>query len=246
MPLPRIELLLNFYCFHLGEEEEDQYDEDFLFGGDVEGGFGSSSEEESENFENLETVKKDYSHELDIDLDHQTDNQTKPSTRKIENNESIKNRDDSKLKRVTNSTNRESIQDRNNSKLNKKPQTDNKESNKHNFRDRNISELRRTIDSTNNRESNKDSFRATNDSQLKRTSQSENNDYFREFSTSKSTKTVHQNNIGDSNKTNYKEKDKIRKQKVPLVQIRISKPALSEEKKRRRTESGKIFWFKVL
>jgi hypothetical protein len=264
MPLPKIELLLNFYCYHLGEDDEDQYDEDLLFGGDVEGGFGSSSDEEEldnsenlENFENLKTDQKDYSHELDTDLDHQFDNQTKPSTRKIANTDSTKsisqNRNAYKLKTSNNSANRESIQDRNNLKLNKTPQTDNKESFKNNFRDRNVSKLRRTAYSTNNRES---SFRELDNSKLtetphqtniggsnktfSKTSQSENKDSFREFSTSKSTKTVHQTNIGGSNKTNFKEKDKIRKEKVPLIQIRISKPALSEEKKRKRTESGKI------
>ncbi len=246
MPLPKIELLLNFYCYHLGEDDEDQYDEDLLFGGDVEGGFGSSSEEESENFENLETDIKYHSHDIDIDLDHQFDNQAKPSTRKIANNEPTKNisknRDDSKLKRVTNYTNnRESIKDnfkeRNNSKLNRGPQTDNKESNKNNFRDRDVSKLRRTTDSTNNRES---SFRRTNDSRLTKTSQSENKDSFRELDNSKLTKTPRQTNIGDSNKNIFSEKDKIRKEKVPLIQIRISKPTLSEEKKKKRTELGKI------
>ncbi len=221
-----------------------------MFGGDVEGGFGSSSEEDelenlenSENLENLETDKKDYSHDIDIDLDHQFDNQAKPSTKKIANNEPTKNisknRDDYKLKTSNNSTNRESIQDRNNSKLNKKLHTDNKESIKNSSTDRDVSESRRTTDST-NRESNKTSFRGTNDSRLKRTSQSENNDYFRELDNSKLTKTLHQTNIGGSNKIIFSEKDKIRKEKVPLIQIRISKPALSEEKKRKRIESGKI------
>ncbi len=183
-----------------------------MFGGDAEGGFGSSSEEDelenfenSENLENLETDKKYHSHDIDIDWDH-TDNQAKPSSRKIENNEP---------------TNRESIKDnfkeRNNSKLNRGPQTDNKESFKNNFRDRDVSKLRKTADSTNNRES---SFRGANDSKL--------------------TKTLHQTNNGDSNKNIFSEKDKIRKEKVPLVQIRISKPGLPEEKKRKRTKSGKI------